>query len=177
MLEDATAEDILDTDPPAVRNVVALRPDLHKLLSQLRAYLEDQEAVGEAGPLDRANIYHALSGVILSRLPWDEEDVYLETVRANPDFHGKAFYDCVSIDSGVEEPWYGQLVALFRYGAEPFAFVRYFTTTALLPEVREPLAGLLIRLGVVHLAWEKVNNAPSYGVIELSSIIRRVHCA
>ena len=81
--------------------------------------------------------------------------------------------DCVSIDSGEEQPWYGQLVALFKFAGKPFAFVRYFTTTAPVPAVREPIAGLLIRLGVVHLAWEKINNAPSYGVIELSSIIKR----
>ena len=71
-----------------------------------------------------------LSAVITSKLPWDEDYVYLETVRANPD-------------------------------------------AAPVPSVREPIAGLLTRLGIVHLAWEKVNNAPSYGVIEVSSIIKR----
>ena len=95
MLEDATAEDFLDTDPRAVRNAVLLRPDLHQLPVQLRAFLEEQGPVGEAESSDRGNVHIALSGVILSWLPWDEEDIYMETVRANPDFHGRAFYDCV----------------------------------------------------------------------------------
>jgi len=55
----------------------------------------------------------------------------------------------------------------------PWPFVRYYTTAAPLPAVRGPIAGVLARLGVIHLAWEKVNSAPSYGVIELSSIIKR----
>lgn len=176
VLEASAHRASLDTDPPAVRNAVALRPDLQKLPAELKAYLEQQGVDAEAGPSDRANIHHVLSAVITSRLPWDEpheDDVYLETVRANPDFHGRPFYDCVSIDNGSEAPWYGQLVALFGHASRSFAFVRYFTTAAPLPPVREPMDGLLTRLGVVHLAWEKVNNAPSYGVIELSSIIKR----
>ncbi len=48
-------------------------------------------------PSEGPNIYMVSSAVITSRLPWDDEGVYLETVRANPDFHGKPFYDCVSI--------------------------------------------------------------------------------
>ena len=162
----------------AVRNAVALgikMPELRQLPAHLRAYLEQQSeaADGEAGPSYGSIIHLVLSAVITSRLPWDDEDVYLETVRANPGFHGRPFYDCVSIDNGEEEPWYAQLVALFQHAAKPCAFVRYFTTAAPVPSVRAPIAGLLARLGVVHLAWEKVNNGPSYGVIELSSIIKR----
>lgn len=171
----STDPDILDIDPLAMRNAAALRSDLQKLPARLRTFLEQQpeEADGEAGPSDLSNIFLARSAVITSKLPWDAQEVYLETVRANQDFHGKPWYDCVSIDNGGEALWYGQLVALLSHAAKPFAFVRYFTTAAPLPAVREPIAGLLTRLGVVHLAWERVSNAPSYGVIELSSIIKR----
>lgn len=120
----STDPDILNTDPLAVRNAAALRSDLQKLPARLRTFLEQQphEADGEAGPSDLSNIFLARSAVITSKLPWDTQEVYLETVRGNPDFHGKHWYDCVSIDNGGEAPWYGQLVALFSHAAKAKGF-------------------------------------------------------
>lgn len=182
---------IQDTNPLAVRSalaVLAMRPDLHKLPACLRTYLEQQGAKSEAGNSDLANTYLVFSAVITSRLPWeaDSEDVYtLETVRANPKFHGKPFHDCVSIDSGGEAPWYGQFMALFSHTAKPLAFVRYFTTASPLPAIREPIAGLLSRINRPaigsHSEWglstwpgrKSTMHPHIYGVIELSSIIKR----
>jgi len=94
VLEASADRALLDTDPFAVRNAVAsvaLRPDLQQLRACLRTYLGRQGGDDEAMPLEGPNIYMVSSAVITSRLPWDDEDEYLETVRANPEFHGKPF--------------------------------------------------------------------------------------
>ena len=167
---------ILASDPLAMRNaseLARLRPELQQLPAELNNYLERQRAEGEA-PSSDGTVYLASSAVVVSTLPWDDQNVYMETVRANPAFHGRPFYDCLSIDSGQEAPWYGKLVALFSHGQKVLAFVRYFIA-AEPPAMRRPIADLLTRLGVVHLAWEKERRsaAPVYGVIDLSSVVKR----
>lgn len=164
----------------AERNATAAmewQPELHLLPQHLQRLL-DLLPPQEAGPSDLDTIHLAKMGVIPARLPWDPENVYMETLRANPNFHGRPFFDRVRIESDEEgeQDWFGELLAMFNYGGVRLAFVRFFTTDAQqapVPAVRAPLIGLLTRLGVVHLAWEAINSAPSYGVVEMSSIIRR----
>ena len=127
VLEASLDRFVLDTDSFAVRNAVAtvaLRPDHQKLPACLRTYHEQQGGDGDALPSKGPNISMVSSAIITSRLPWDDEDVYLEIVRANPESHGKPFYDCVSIESGDEAPWYAQLVALFSNATKPLAFTK-----------------------------------------------------
>lgn len=154
-----------------------VQPEL-RLLPQYLHRLLDLLPPLDAGLPNLDTIHLAKLSVIPARLPWDPENVYMETLRANPCFHGKPFFDRVRIDSHGEEEgdWFGELLAMFNYAGLSLAFVRFFTTDAQqapVPAVRAPLMGLLTRLGVVHLAWETISNAPSYGVVEMSSIIRR----
>ena len=153
------------------------QPELH-LLPEYLDRLLDVMLPEDAEHPNLDTIHLAKMGVIFARLPWDPENVYMETVRANPWFHYKPFFDRVRIESGeeAEGDWFGELLAMFNYMGVSLAFVRFFTTDAQqapVPAVMAPLMGLLTRLGVVHLAWESINNAPSYGVVEMSSIIRR----
>ena len=62
-------------------------------------------------------------GALASSQPWDQEQLIIENVRANPSVRGEPYYDFVSVVREVrpgsagagDRSWYAQLRCLFSY--------------------------------------------------------------
>lgn len=183
----------------------ALSPALPLLQHRLREYLLGRRLgfgsaytrAARAGSLPAAELIGDTirvhkSAVLAAAVPWDDDSTRLQTVRANPSFHGKPFFDCVAVTTttssvGSSNPrhstQYAQLLLLLQVQLpdeqtgvpqwEQLAYVRWFSIS------REVDA--LTKHGAVALTWDTVQDAAADEVrcreslVPLDSIARRVY--
>lgn len=141
-------------------------------------------------PLHSPIIRVHTSAVLAADPSWDVEDseseLLLQTVRATSAFHGAPWYDRVAVrimesDAGADAVEYAELVLLLQAQLRnplvstamaewtSLAYVKWFK--------RQGARGdMLARYGAVPLAWDiQPDGQHRYGVIPLSSIVRREH--
>lgn len=120
-------------------------------------------------PLQAWNTVHMEHGAM--QVPWrGPMESEVQSIRAAYNFYSKntemPWFDCVAIKGDKGQTWYAELRLIFRVGAIPLAYVRWFKEVTNNPDI-------LTKYGCIKLEWEMENNQPKYDVVNLSCILRR----
>ena len=131
--------------------------------------------VEQALPLIGDVIEMVPGGCLAGVVPWAEDDVVLQTVRASPEVYKMPQFDSVRINRGAGQVGFAQLRLLFRATitlalGEPeqmsFAFVRWYRSA--------PNAYATLRAaGCDKLQWDTFHRQPQYSVEPLESLLCR----
>ena len=166
----------------AARDVISklfkAQPEIQSELPRaLRAY-----CIANDSPIP-VSICIVRSGVLSSKVEWERDADYMQTVHASPDIWKQPWFDSISVKGkerhdGVEVDvkWYGQLRALFRTpDGQQLALIRWYQRVPMPRAVAE--RGILQKLGCVRLKWETTGTAqrPRYDVIDFKDILSRVY--
>ena len=138
-------------------------------------------------------VYVTGGGALASSQPWDQEQLTIEAIRANPSIRGEPYYDFVSVvreqrpgSAGIgDQSWYAQLRCLFGYkpdtGPLPQKEMLLALVRWMVPAQTLVSDSLLISSGSKCLKWAqapashaKLRGQEAYfDIIDLDSIIRR----
>lgn len=137
------------------RDVATWDPAMALLGHRLQEYLLDNQLQHERRaynrtdlqPLPFVRIRMHKHGVLAADCPWDPDQLTLQTIRANNRFHGKPFFDFVTVRVAATPPGsrtqrtteeYAQLLLLFSISTgqddngkklwSPHAYVKWFKT-------------------------------------------------
>lgn len=147
------------------------QPDLQSLPALLRTLLDFEAGQREELVLrvsEHEALFIAQAGVLCASVPYTA-DRMLQPIHASESFYGGPWYDCVAVNGGQGKEWYAQLRCLFFFRGEQYALVRWFD------EARPRAGDVLAKHGCTPLVWHVRDGQPSYDVVELVSVKRRVY--